>query len=374
MKSWVKLRIEGLNLDRQLGKMIKSGITAKNISRPDRKVLIVSVPANLKDNALAFFPVQCYNIQTIGTEGLTALADFAKCRVALILCMFVFTVSLFFLSGFVWRVEIYADGRESEVEQTLKDNGLWVGAQKSGLQLDAAENAICNAMPNVNYAIVSVKGCTVFVSVYQKETPSEVVDYTKPNSIYATQDGVISRILLISGTARVNVGDSVKKGQLLIEGLRTFPDGSTEPVCAVGEVYATVGITGESRFDDYKTQLVKTEEFTRFHSLQFLGFDSGEETGQIYAHQITECTMRQLFPLPITITTTTVYRAEENRVKQNFDDFRESCRQEALSYALSKLDGKKHTDAVYREIKDNNGVLVVAEIFVEIRLDTYAKS
>ena len=87
MKSWIKLRIEGLNLDRQLGKMIKSGITAKNISRPDRKVLIVSVPANLKDNALAFFPVQCYNIQTIGTEGLTALADFAKCRVALILCM-----------------------------------------------------------------------------------------------------------------------------------------------------------------------------------------------------------------------------------------------------------------------------------------------
>jgi len=253
-------------------------------------------------------------------------------------------------------------------------NGLWVGVSKNSIKLDEAENAICNSMPNVNYAIVAIKGCTVFVTVYPKETPTEIVDYTKPNSIYATQDGVISRILLISGTARVKVGDSVKKGQLLIEGVRTFPDGSTEPVCAVGEVFATVGIKGESRFDDFKTQLVKTQEFTKFHSLQLLNFDSAKKIGQIYDNQIVETAQSTLFPLPVKIVTTTVYRAEETKVKQNIDDCRETCRQEALSYALSKLDGKKYTDVNYSEIKTEGGILVVAEVFVEIRLDTYAKS
>lgn len=372
MKSYVKIRAEGLNLDRQLDKMIKSGITVKDISRPYKKIIEFCVPYSQKNNALAFFPAECYNIIIIKTGGIAALRQFAARRAALVVCLLVFTASLFALSGFIWRVEIETDGDRAAVSKALEESGFFVGTHKSGVNLDEAENALCNKLPDIKYAIVSVKGCTLFVKTYAKEKPSDVVDLNKPNSIYAQSDGVVSRILVVSGTARVSVGDEVKKGQLLIEGVRTFPDQSTEPTCAVGEVYVIVGKKGRSRFEDYKTTLVKTGEYKRFFSLSLFNFSTAKDAPKAYDEQIAETKTAKLFPLPVVITTITVYKATTVREKQDFEKHREACKQEALADALAQLGGTAYTDIVYSEIKCDGGVIVEAEVFAEVRADGYA--
>jgi len=41
---WTRLRIEGTNIDRQFDKMIKSGITAKDIKRQNKKCIEFCLP------------------------------------------------------------------------------------------------------------------------------------------------------------------------------------------------------------------------------------------------------------------------------------------------------------------------------------------
>ena len=54
-------------------------------------------------------------------------------------------------------------------------------------------------------------------------------------------------MVVVSGTPRVQVGDQVKKGQLLIEGVRTNSDQTTQPVRAVGQVFADINYCGSAK-------------------------------------------------------------------------------------------------------------------------------
>ena len=65
MGGYVRYRVEGLNIDRQFDKMIKSGITAKDIKRRDKKCIEFSLPVAQAKQGIDFFASECYNILTI---------------------------------------------------------------------------------------------------------------------------------------------------------------------------------------------------------------------------------------------------------------------------------------------------------------------
>lgn len=371
MGFWIRLRVEGLNIDRQFGKMVKSGVVARDVRRVNNKMLEMTVPSCQRGNAVAFFPPECYNVSVIGEKGFAKAVAFAVKRPALIILTVIFAVCLYVLGGYVWRVDVDAGEYRQEVTDVLRQNGLWIGAKASSVNLDEAENLICNSVPGIKYAVVSLEGSTLTVRTYKKETAAPSVDLSQPKSIYASSGGVVTRMVVVSGTPRVSVGDTVEKGQLLIEGVRTFADGTTEPTCAVGEVYAEVSSRGEAVFEMYSVQKVKTDEHKKFCFVSFLGYD-GERVPAVYDCQIAERQSVTLFPLPIKITVVDVYRAEEQKTKLSFDSCRESLRQQALSAALLACGGKDASRVIYGEIKNDDGVIVTADIVSETRVDAYA--
>lgn len=370
MKSWVRLRVEGLNLDRQLDRAVKSGVFVREVTRPQRKVMEFCVLSKQKNNALAFFPHECYNTTVISLGGVGAVWSFVKKQPALILCFALLFCCLFWLDGFIWRVEIFSDDGAA-VEEALRQNNLWIGSPKSSFSPDGVENMLCNALPNVNYAIVKTEGCTLFVTTHKKDEAAQTIDLSKPRDVFASCDGVITRMTVVNGTARVAVGDAVKKGQVLIEGVRTFGDGSTEPVCAVGEVFAQVTAQGQHKFQSVSSRLVKTGKSTTIVSVKFLGFESKTNHG-VYPRQIVETSTEKTFPLPIEIAIAKVFEAREVKETLDFADYRDKCRQIALEQALTAL-GSESRDVRYSEEKNGLDVLVTAYVTAERRVDTYAK-
>ena len=144
MCGYVRYRVEGLNIDRQFDKMIKSGITAKDIKRRDKKCIEFSLPLSQAKQGLDFFASECYNVLTINNAVLCTFLTFLKRRCVFALCLVVMITSLFALGGYIWRVDISGDVDQSIVQQVLDQNGLCIGAKKSGISLDEAENLICN--------------------------------------------------------------------------------------------------------------------------------------------------------------------------------------------------------------------------------------
>ncbi|MBQ9715862.1 MAG: sporulation protein YqfD [Clostridia bacterium] len=366
MGGWTRLRIEGLNIDRQFDKMIKSGITAKDIKRRDKKCIEFCLPANQTKQGIDFFASECYNVLTIDNAPVCSFLHFCKTRFVFVLCFVSMIASLFLLGGRIWRVDISGDINPALVQKVLQDNGLWIGTRKDDVVLDVAENVLCNNLPDTKYAIVSLKGSTLFVETFKKELPQQIVGDDGKN-LYATQDGVISRIVLVRGTAKVSVGDVVTKGQLLVEGVRTHADGATEQVRAVAQVFADVTYTGVAKFDGWVTTLVKTGKSRAVVDLSLFGFDTNKNKN-IYKKQIEQSYTQTFFPLPVKITKTVVFQAVEQKQKVDFDE--QKYKQIALDDALLKVDGVV-SDVQYVINPVDGGMVVCANVKVQKQIDTY---
>ena len=367
MGGWVRYCVQGLNIDRQFDKMIKSGITAKNIKRRDKKCIEFSLPVLQAKQGIDFFASECYNVLTIDNAVLCTFLNFLKNRLVLVLCIVALVISLFMLEGYVWQIQVSGDFDELTVMHALEQNGLGVGAKKSSILLDDAENAICNSLPQAKYAIVSIKGSTLFVEVLKKETPQQIIDFNDFKSIYATCDGVVSRIVVVSGTPKVQVGDFVKKGQLLIENVRTYNDGSVTPVRAVGQVFADVSYAGHSFFDGYENILAKTGKSKTVFNLRLFGFCTNNKT-QIFKNQTLVEKSKTLFPLPIKITSTVVFEVTEQKQKVDFDQ--NKYQQLAYENLLQSVlwDEK---DVTYTISQQDGVVSVVAQTVLQKQIDTY---
>ena len=136
---------------------------------------------------------------------------------------------LFFISGVVWDVRI--SGNESmsdaEVLYALKENGFYVGKLWNKIDRSKIENKTLNSSNKIGWININRRGSVAYVEIIEnKGTDSE--KYTskiKYSNIVATVDCVIEEISVTHGVAVVNVGDVVKKGDLLISGIITADDG-----------------------------------------------------------------------------------------------------------------------------------------------------
>ncbi|MBR2303087.1 MAG: sporulation protein YqfD [Clostridia bacterium] len=364
---WTRLRIEGTNINRQFDKMIKSGITAKDIKRQNKKCIEFCLPASQLKRGIDFFASECYNVLTINNALICTFVQFLKKRFVFALCFALMVASLFVLQGYIWKVDISGDMDERVVQRVLDESGFVVGIAKNKISLDEAENLVCNKLPQAKYAIVSIKGSTLFVKVFKKQQPQNVIDFNDAKNLYACCDGIISRIVVVSGTPRVQVGDQVKKGQLLIEGVRTNNDQTTQPVRAVGQVFADVNYVGSAKFNKYKTVFIKTGKSKKVFGLSLFGFKTKPNVN-LFENQIKEEDVKTFFPLPIKITTTTVYQTEKQKQKDVFDEkfYKDLALKNAIQQGVLFFD-----DVVYEQVPCDDGIVIYAKIKAEKQIDTY---
>ena len=207
----------------------------------------------------------------------------------------------------------------------------------------------------------------MFVSVYKKDEPQQIIDFGDCKSIFASCDGVVSRIVVVSGTPRVQVGDVVKKGQLLIENVRTFNDGSVEPVRAVGQVFADVSYHGSSVFDGYQTTLVKTGKSKKIFNLSLFGFCTNNKV-DVFKNQTQKVLTKTFCTLPIKITTTVVFEVVEQKQKIEFE--KEKYQQLACEDLLQKVLCDKK-DVTYAIEQNGEKTVVTAQVVLQKKIDTY---
>ena len=136
-----------------------------------------------------------------------------------------------FLSGFIWGVSVSGQeewaGRvtQREVLDAAQEQGIYVGAAKAGIAPKVAAHGILARLNKLSWASVNTDGC--FINLVVKEgtqTPKQeqVKEYS---NIVALREGQVVQIEAREGRPEVELGETVKKGQLLIAGLyQEIPD------------------------------------------------------------------------------------------------------------------------------------------------------
>ncbi|WP_099204052.1 sporulation protein YqfD [Scatolibacter rhodanostii] len=130
-------------------------------------------------------------------------------------------VLYFFLSGFIWNVEV--NGLESltqaQVREAAKQIGVYEGASQKNFNAAAAAVEMKVKIPEISWVSFNTDGCTVQIEIKEAEEKPEMELGDTPSNIIAEKEGVIVHIEAQTGMKKVDIGDVVEKGQLLITGI-----------------------------------------------------------------------------------------------------------------------------------------------------------
>ena len=184
------------------------------------------------------------------SEPLGAYGAWKKCRykAAMLISFVVTSLLVCLLSGVIWdiRVEGNSNVTDAEIILELNEYGFEVGQLWSSVNKSEVEASLLDSNDKLSWININRRGCVAYVKVIESDNKEEVKENRlKHSNIIADLDCVIEEITVKSGTPNVKVGDTVKKGDLLVIGV--LPEASGGGLCAaeatvIGRVSDSVSV------------------------------------------------------------------------------------------------------------------------------------
>lgn len=187
----------------------------------------------------------CYNHTIVGTKGFPRTIFSVLKRTGLVVGLFCAVCAFFVYPHFVFKVEMRGDC-DKLVQDALISQGVKEGAFFLSFDGGKIEDSLLS-LDGVSFASVEKVGTRVYVDV-RLALPPDTQVAPAPLCV-AQKDGVVTRVIVLSGTAEVAVGDSVAQGQTLIGGYYLKGEDKI-PAPATGDVYGTRQVVVTRFFPD----------------------------------------------------------------------------------------------------------------------------
>ncbi len=179
------------------------------------------------------------------------------------------------LNQFIWKLEITGCETVSAayITEQLSECGLTVGAFRPFLDEKKLQNQMLIRIPELSWLWVDKSGSKVTVQVKERVMPPEIYDANAYCNIVAAKDGVIDSMIIKNGVPMASLGDTVRKGDLLVSGLILSEKG-VEPrqVQSEGEIYARVWYEKTKAFSLWSPKRNETGRQEKKYTLHLFGW------------------------------------------------------------------------------------------------------
>lgn len=154
-------------------------------------------------------------------NGLPFVMKKYKKRKIFAIALLVIAIFCFMITRFIWNIEVTGTENISkeEILSDLAKYGIEEGKLKSNIDLDEIKNEMRLGRNDLAWIGIEIKGTNVIVTVVEARQEPEIIDENTPCNIIADKSGTISKMIVRNGTARVNIGDTVNIGDMLVEGV-----------------------------------------------------------------------------------------------------------------------------------------------------------
>lgn len=217
LKSSFTVRVKGENPQRFLNAAAAKGVYVSrvsaregelrlNISREGQKIMEENLPEGLE-------------MEKLSEHGAPKILRPLKKRYVLFFGGALALGAWIFFSAFIWRIEIKADSPllKKEVEDFLNKNGITAPVLKKKVNQEELKRNAILTIDDLTWLWVDIKGTTAYVSTLSASRPPQKADYT-PGNVIADETGVVEKITVLDGVAKVHEGETVEKGSVLISG------------------------------------------------------------------------------------------------------------------------------------------------------------
>ena len=242
---YLRIIVEGYYIERFINICKSKKITIWNLKRNKDICLFLNVRiGEFKELRNVAKKTKC-KIKIKSKKGLPFLLHKYKKRKIFVILLILVAFSIWLSSNFVWNVDIEeVNGNELEnLGQDLENVGLKTGNLKSKIDTKAIINKIRLERKDIAWMGIELKGTNAIVKIVKADAKPEIIDENEYCSIVSNKAGVITKINAQNGTANVKVGDTVKKGDALINGWMEGKFTGIRYVHAKGEVEAKVWYT-----------------------------------------------------------------------------------------------------------------------------------
>ena len=209
----------------------------------------------------------CHNrgigVRVMRRGGLPIWLHRYRMRAGLLLGVLVSAFLLYSLLGVVWDIRIHGNSTVSEeqIRAQLKDCGLQVGSSLRGEGIDCREleNRLLQSSPDISWVSVNLRGTVANVQVRERQVGQSAIAPENVNLVAAC-DGIVTSVRLLTGQVVVTPGQEVRRGELLISGVRDSTAHGYSVEGARGEVMAQTEHTEIVRIPLQEQQKVYTGE------------------------------------------------------------------------------------------------------------------
>lgn len=292
MQNWINflrgsLRIEvtGAFPERFLNLCAQGGVAFWALELPDPHTLHLRIAQQETKKVQELARRVGCEITVLERSGLPHFLHRFRRRYALLLGLALALCAVAVLSRFVLTVDV--SGNEAVSTERILEELKRLGVRPGAYGPSINENLVCNeallALDELSWMSVNLHGTRAEVLVAERTPKPQVVDETVPAHIVADGAGIITKMKVLNGQAKFEVGGTVVEGEILISGVMDLEepkystiDMGTLTVRAEGTVQArtwrtlTAVIPLEAAVKTYTGQETTRRSLTFFsHRLQF---------------------------------------------------------------------------------------------------------
>ena len=145
-----------------------------------------------------------------------------KKRKGLIIGIIIFFLLLFQCSERVWNIRVeggFLHTKEQILRVMKQELGVYGGVPAKLVDCFEIEKRLRLDYNDIGWISVERNGCRICVSLNESVMPENIPVQKEPCHIIAARDGVVRKLEVRAGIPKVKIGDEVKKGDILIEGV-----------------------------------------------------------------------------------------------------------------------------------------------------------
>lgn len=235
---FVNISVEGFFTERFINSCFSNAIFLWDLKRENSTYLKVKISVkDFKKIKKIARTTKC-KVKIENKKGLPILMHKYRKRKIFLIAILVIAIFIFALSRFIWNIEIIGGNniKEDEIRSLLSENGIEIGKRKGDFNLEKAINKIRMAREDISWIGIDIKGTNLIVKINEADKSPEIIDVNQVCNIIADKEGEISKLIVKQGTARVTVGDKVKIGDLLVEGVMEGKYTGNREVAAMADI------------------------------------------------------------------------------------------------------------------------------------------
>lgn len=279
--------------------------------------------------------------------GLPLLFKRWTSRLAFVMGAALSLLLLAWLTRYIWFIDVEGVGTavDRQIRTALTDLGIAPGMLGQRLDTDRLAEQLLLRVPRLAWVGVRVRGTYLQVRAVERVVP-ESLGYG-PADLIARKDGLVTELVVLRGSARVQTGQLVSRGEVLVAGVE-----AGQAVRADGLVRGRVWYEGRAEVSLQEQRLQRTGRVQRRYGVQVgnvrlaVPFWRGESggSGERPGSNLTWEEESRTIPwgwgqlrLPVAGLIVTRYEAEREIINRTEEQARQEALQQAWNMARQQL-------------------------------------